>query len=194
MTTQAQSVLNRKSEIVNVKSATFPIAKQTAHPATYQDRVSRIENPVTYVPIRHFDFCRESSTNRPFLVQTNPILSASGGLPTLYLTKGYGKNAKSSPAKTNPNEPKRTQTKPIRTPFFARYGTPNPKQTQTNPIKLEAKRRSAAGAQRKSASLLADLADQTNPIRKPTKCPQLNYPRRATTLPPRPPPLLPLFS
>jgi len=32
------------------------------------------------------------------------------------------------------SKPKQTQTKPIRPPFFARYGTPNPKQTQTNPI------------------------------------------------------------
>jgi hypothetical protein len=68
--------------------------------------------------ILHFDFCiflyncRGSSTNRPFFVQTNPILSASGGFKTLYPTKGYEKNAKFSPTKTNPNEPKQSQSDP----------------------------------------------------------------------------------
>jgi hypothetical protein len=31
------------------------------------------------------------------------------------------------------NEPKRTQTKPIRPPFFAHQSPPKPKRTQTNP-------------------------------------------------------------
>ena len=87
--------------------------------------------------ILHFDLCifrykcRRSSTNRPFFVQTNPILSASGGFKSLYLTKTYD-NIPSFPLpKTNP---KQTQTKPKQTQFFARQGPPKPKRTQTNPI------------------------------------------------------------
>ena len=77
-------------------------------------------------------FCRESSTNRPFFVQTNPILSAfyppsvwrAGGFKTLYFTKDYGTTA---PPAAPENEPKRTQ-------FFARQEPSKPKRTQTNPI------------------------------------------------------------
>ena len=53
-----------------------------------------------------FDFCRESSTNSPFLRKTNPI-SKKPQYPLIsFLTKGYGKNAKICSEKTNPNKPK----------------------------------------------------------------------------------------
>ena len=72
------------------------------------------------------------------LCKTNPILSAfyppsvwrAGGLETPYLAKDYEKNAKFSPAKANP---KRTQTNPKQTQFFARQGPPKPKRTQSKP-------------------------------------------------------------
>jgi hypothetical protein len=46
--------------------------------------------------------------------------------------KGLCKKHRILPHKS---KPKQTQSKPIRPPFFARYGTPNPKQTQANPNK-----------------------------------------------------------
>jgi hypothetical protein len=85
-----------------------------------------------------FYFCRESSTNRPFFVQTNPILSASGGFKTLYSTKAYDKTTLFDPTKnepkrtqTNPNEPK---TNPISGPSGAPKAKTNPNEPKTNPI------------------------------------------------------------
>ena len=37
----------------------------------HNHRESRIENPVIYVPIRHY-ICRESSTNQPLFMQNKP--------------------------------------------------------------------------------------------------------------------------
>jgi len=83
-------------------------------------RVSRIENPLIYVPIRPYIYvpirylyiCREISTNQTFLCKTNPILSAVGGLQmnlSAYIKTAYenirnwtlGQNKPNS----NPNKP-----------------------------------------------------------------------------------------
>jgi hypothetical protein len=64
-------------------------------------------------------------------------LSASGGFKTLYLTKAYEKNAKFSPTKTNPNEPKQTQSDPRFSLTRAPQSQNEPKQTQANPIYSE---------------------------------------------------------
>jgi len=65
--------------------------------------------------------CREASTNHPFLCKTNPILSAVGGLQmnvTSIITKDYENKSNwtlgENEPNTNPNEPKRTQLKPIK--------------------------------------------------------------------------------
>jgi hypothetical protein len=95
-----------------------------------QYRASSIKNPYLS-PSCPFDFCRESSTNRPFSCKTNPISKTPKITPTFFYTKSYDNLPPFGSAKS---KPKQTQTKPIRPPFFARYGTPKPKQTQTNPI------------------------------------------------------------
>ena len=133
-----QSVPNSKSEIVNSKlvkpchtPTKLPIPPTS--PDIRKNRVSSIQ------PTRQFGFYRISSTNRPLFVQTNPILSAfyppsvwqAGGLETPYLAKDYGKQ---DHFKTGENEPKRTQSNPKQTQFFAHKRPPKPKRTQSNPI------------------------------------------------------------
>ena len=151
-----RSVLNTKSEIVNRKldkpahkaaiSPGPPIPPRPTvlcplpsvlHPLSSYPPTNKTppEGPPQFCNL-HFDLCiflytcRESSTNRPLFVQTNPILSASGGFKTPYLAKGYENERLPARPKTNP---KRTQTNPKRTQFLARQGPPNPKQTQANP-------------------------------------------------------------
>jgi hypothetical protein len=72
-------------------------------------------------------------------VQNKPNLHKPQIYLNLFTCKDLRKNHQILPPKS---KPKQTQTKPIRPPFFARYGTPNPKQTQTNPIKPNSSPRS----------------------------------------------------
>jgi hypothetical protein len=114
-------------------------------------------------PLRLYS-CRKSSTNRPFFVQTNPILSASGGFKTLYLTKTYEKNAKFSPTKTNP---KRTQTNPNEPKTNAVFGPSAAPKAKTNPNKPNLSRRSRMRSRSKAnlsrRSLLAAAKSSTKP-------------------------------
>ena len=135
----AQSDLDTKSEIVNSKSANLPIvyppsfwrAHQTAHVANTTRSVPNSKSEIVNSKSPKFGFGRKSSTNRPLFVQTNPILSASGGFKTLYLAKPYANYAPSATPKTNP---KRTQTNPKQTQSLPRQGLSKPKRTRTNPI------------------------------------------------------------
>jgi hypothetical protein len=89
------------------------------------------------------------------LCKTNPILSASGGFKTLYLTKTYVKTVEFHRPKTNPNEPKRTQSKPN----FPR----TPKSTQ--PVSLK-------GLTQKNRFRPKSEQTQTNPIFRPSGAPK----------------------
>jgi len=145
-------MLNSKYQIVNSKSASFPIANQITHPAN-SIRATRIEYPESFrLASSLFDFCRESSTNSPFFVQTNPIsqtakINANPFSQTTYENmcpfgrpKTNPKQTQTKPKQTQffapqgPSKPKRTQTNPKQTQFLACQGPPKPKRTQTNPI------------------------------------------------------------
>jgi hypothetical protein len=76
-------------------------------------------------------FCRESSTNRPFFVQTNPISKKPENTLTSFMKKGYERNVRFSPTKTNPNEPKQSQSDPHFSPVIAPQSQNEPKQTQS---------------------------------------------------------------
>jgi len=67
------------------------------------------------------------------LCKTNPILSASGGFKTLYFTTGYDNIPSFALPKTNPNEPKRTQSKPNFSLVRAPQSQNEPKRTQSKP-------------------------------------------------------------
>jgi hypothetical protein len=62
--------------------------------------------------------------------KTNPISKKHKITANSVVKKAYDNLPPFGSAKS---KPKQTQTKPIRPPFFARYGTPKPEQTQTNP-------------------------------------------------------------
>ena len=80
-----------------------------------------------------FDFCRESSTNSPFSCKTNPISKNPQYALSSFSTKAYGKNARFSPAKANPNKPKQSQSDPHFSPVRAYRSQNEPKQTQSKP-------------------------------------------------------------
>jgi hypothetical protein len=63
-------------------------------------------------------------------VQNKPNLVRLRRIQNPLFDKGLRKKGQIFPPKS---KPKQTQTKPIRPPFFARYGPPKQKQTQTNP-------------------------------------------------------------
>jgi len=157
MATQAQSVLNTKSEIVNrkldkpaYKAAISPGLPPSQPPSGKPGNLATSQPnypsclPSNRIPpkgppqfcILHFDLCifrykcRESSTNRPLFVQTNPISKTAKISANPVPTKDYGNEGPSARPK---NEPKRTQTNPKRTQFFTRQGPSKPKRTQTNP-------------------------------------------------------------
>jgi hypothetical protein len=124
MATPAQSVLNSKS-------ATFPMTRQLAH----------LAEPVTVLPThtshelaRHVVWRvtghESRATSDELVCKTNPISKNPKINPTSFLTNSYGKMRALRPPK---NEPKRTQTNPKQTQFFARQRPPKPKRTQTNP-------------------------------------------------------------
>jgi len=78
---------------------------QNHRESSIEYRASRIENPVIYVPIRHYN-CRENSTNQPILCKTNPILSAVGGLQmnsSLYTQTDYENNHNWTLGENKPN-------------------------------------------------------------------------------------------
>jgi len=98
-----------------------------------RNRASGIEHPATYVPLRHFDFCRESSTNRHFSCKTNPICTNLRISLTSFLVEAYTKNAKFSLPKANPSKPKQSQSHPRFSPVIAPQSQNKPKQTQSKP-------------------------------------------------------------
>ena len=102
-----------------------------------ENPVSRIENPVIYVPIRpciyvpirHY-ICREPSTNHPFLCKTNPILSAVGGLQmyvSIFLKMAYKNKHNWTLGENKPN------SNPIKPNLSQFRCQSNPKQTQFKP-------------------------------------------------------------
>ena len=98
-----------------------------------------------------------------FSCKTNPILSASGGFKTLYLTKAYGKNAKFSGAKANPNKPKQSQSDPHFSLVRGTQSQNEPKQTQSK-ANFKSKKtllrlaRTLAGAESQKRDCRATLA------------------------------------
>ena len=134
------------SHTTTSNSATFPIAKQLALLANrpnaprIEHQASRIEPQASkiglFMACKVLDKCRESSTNRPFFVQTNPILSAfyppvaGRRIQNPLSYKGLRRKYQILRRKS---KPKRTQNKAKRTQFFASQRPPKPKRTQANP-------------------------------------------------------------
>ena len=77
--------------------------------------------------------CRESSTNRPFFVQTNPNRQKAEITTSPVRTNTYGKTGPSAQLKTNPNEPKQSQSDPHFSLVMAPQSQNEPKQTQSKP-------------------------------------------------------------
>jgi hypothetical protein len=123
MPTQAQ---NSSREII------LPAYKAAISPGPPIPPLTRIEHQES-LPLASslFDFCRESCTNRRFFVQTNPICADPEYTLTSVPTKGCGNNAEFPPSKANPNEPKRTQSKPNFSLVRAPQSQNEPKQTQS---------------------------------------------------------------
>ena len=70
-----------------------------------ENRVSNIDNPIIYVPIRHY-ICRESSTNQLFFRKTNPIFKMLKFMQTQYLQRITKILSRWRGTKTNPIKPK----------------------------------------------------------------------------------------
>jgi hypothetical protein len=106
------------------------------------------------------------------LCKTNPILSASGGFKTLYLTKTYVTNAEFYPPKTNPkrtqNEPKQSQADPRFSPVMAPQSQNEPKRTQSKPNSPKTPRStqpsSTQGLTKKMPNSPQPERTQSNPI------------------------------
>jgi len=94
------------------------------------------------------------------LCKTNPISKTPKISANPVSTKDY---ANEGHFRTDENEPKRTQTNPKRTQFFARQGPPKPKRTQTNPI-------CRGGAMAKTER--TQFRKQTNPAAHPAPPPR----------------------
>jgi len=70
----------------------------------YAIRYTRIENPVIYVPIRHY-ICRESSTNQLLFMQNKPNFQDTQMNVSFYYTKVYKNETALRRKKTNPIKP-----------------------------------------------------------------------------------------
>jgi len=88
-----------------------------------------------FMAYKALDKCRESSTNSPFFVQTNPIPKTPKITATLFPTKAYNKTTPfgktQKRTQTNPNEPK---TNPIFRSSGALKAKTNPNEPKANPI------------------------------------------------------------
>jgi len=129
-------------------------------------------NPCVLGPVScPFDLCRESSTNRPLFVQTNPTSKTAKINATLFSTKAYDKTTLFEPTE---NEPKRTQTNPKRTQFFARQGPSKPKRTQTNPKQTQFFARQGPSKPKRTQLVAAKpmaKPERTQPVAAKPACP-----------------------
>jgi hypothetical protein len=85
-------------------------------------------NTTYAIPITQHEIRDTRCEIRTKFVQNKPNLHK----PRIYLNLFYEKGLRRKSQILRPkSKPKQTQTKPIRPPFFARYGTPNPIFSQT---------------------------------------------------------------
>jgi hypothetical protein len=156
MSNPARSVLNRKSEIVNRKldkpaynapispgPPTLPILPTRHH--IPKNPASRIEHR----PSPH-QSCPESQNVRrityefiSFLCKTNPISKNTQNHRNSSYQKGLQQYSRlritKNKAKTNPNEPKRTQSNPNFSPKNGPQSQNEPKRTQSCPPPADSK-------------------------------------------------------
>jgi len=120
-------------------SATLYSPKQTAHPACLQieSRPKGLHNFAFCILIFAFSVTSVEYPLqiRPFRAKRTQSCPPPADSKPLIWQRLTEKTPNSAPEKQTQNEPKRTQTKPIRPPFFAHQGPPKPKRTQTNPNK-----------------------------------------------------------
>ena len=132
-------------------------------------------NPCVLGPVScPFDLCRESSTNRPLFVQTNPTSKTAKINATLFSTKAYDKTTLFEPTE---NEPKRTQTNPKRTQFFARQGPSKPKRTQTNPKQTQFPKNPKSNATSFYTKRYDNMPDFASPKTNPNEPNQSQFPK-----------------
>jgi hypothetical protein len=132
MPTQTQN-LSREMTLYPMRCVGYLIGVYltgTAHPAGINCQLATDNCQLS----SFFYNSRESSTNRPFFVQTNPISKTPKISPTSFFTKGYDNHTPSGTGKTNPNEPKQSQSDPHFSPASGPQSQNKPKQTQSNPI------------------------------------------------------------
>jgi len=128
MATQAQSVLNTKSEIVNRKldkpaykapiSPGLPILPQ--QPDMTKHQASRIEHQASRIGLfmasNPLDKCRISSTNSPFCAKQTQFRKQPKSTQTQSPQRLTKMKTLRQDQKANPNKPKQTQSKPKQTP------------------------------------------------------------------------------
>ena len=79
--------------------------------------------------------------------------------------------------KTNPNKPKRTQTNPKRTQFFARQGPSKPKRTQTNPKQTQFPKNPKSNATSFYTKRYDNMPDFASPKTNPNEPNQSQFPK-----------------
>jgi len=142
-----------------------------------KNRASRIENPATYVPIRHSTSVENPLQIHPFLYKrTQSCPPPADSKPFIWQRITQNMALRQDP-KTNPNEPKRTQSKPNFSPIRGPQSQNEPKQTQNkaNSPKTQ-KSTQPQSPQRVTTMNPPSALTGTNPIYRGEAC----LPRRST--------------